>query len=224
MDELEIREEVIGLGKKLLQSLKAGERDEITEWMINYLAEQMYESENSDEHTVREAKHRCFETILSLWQHRSHFPNGSRPFAQFEAVFKALASLDPEDSYPRYYSLPEKEEPTFSEDIQSWVNLGYGLDKTAKSLISFAFEQAVASAMDKDVTDWLSLLKGSTQVDEARVLIKLWGDGAVEKTEEKEKKAERYAKRIEQLKAFNLMSSALVSDLEEQIKHLQGEQ
>lgn len=191
--------------------------------MINYLAEQMYESENSDEYSVREAKHRCFETILTLWQHRSHFPSGSRPFEQFEPVFRALASLDPENSYPRYFRVSEKEEPSYSEEVRSWVDLGYNLDKTAKSLVSFAFEQAIASAMDEDVADWLSLLKESTQVDEARVLIKLLGDGVVKQSVEKEKKVERYTKRIEQLKAFNLMSSALVSDLEEQIKHLQGE-
>lgn len=192
--------------------------------MINYLAEQMYESENSDEHSMQEAKCRCFEIILTLWQHRSYFPNGSRPFKQFESIFRALASLDPEDSYPRYFSLPEKEEPALSEDEKSWVDLGYGLDKAAKSLVSFAFEQAVASAMNDDVADWLALLKGSTQGDEARVLIKLWDDDVAEQPAEKEKKVERYTKRIEQLKAFNSISSALVKDLEGQVKKLQGEQ
>ena len=212
------------MGKKLLLSLKGSKRDETTEWMVNYLAEQMYEFENSDERDMREAKYRCFETILTLWQHRSHLPCGSRPFEQFESIFRALASLDPEGSYPRYFSLPEKEEPTFSEDVQSWVAFGYRLDKTAKSLVSFAFEQAVASAMDEDVVDWLALLKESTQVDEARVLIRLWSDDVTEPTAEKEKKVERYTKRIEQLKSFNSISTALVNDLEEQIKKLQGEQ
>ncbi|MCV3264740.1 hypothetical protein OGZ01_28705 [Vibrio harveyi] len=218
----EIHEEVIGLGKKLLQSFEASERDETTEWIINYLAEQMYESESSNELSMREAKNKCFETILTLWQHRSHFPHGSsRPFEQFEPVFRALASLDPEDSYPRYYALPEKEEPNFSEDVRSWVTLGYGLDRTAKSLVSFAFEQAVASAKDEDTANWLSLLHETTQVDEARVLIaKLRGDNTFEQATEKEQKIERYTKRIDQLKAFNSISSALVDDLEEKIKQL----
>ncbi|HCG7186098.1 TPA: hypothetical protein NJ329_000691 [Vibrio parahaemolyticus] len=225
MEELETQEEVIRLGKKLLKSLKAGEKDEITEWMVNYLAEQIHEIEYSDESSMQESKHRCFETILTLWQHRSHFPHGSRPFEQFEPVFKALESLDPENSYPRYYRVPEKEEPNFSEDVRSWVDLGYNLDKTAKSLVSFVFEQAAASAMDDDVADWLALLKKRTHVSEARVLIKLLGDEDAERPAEKEakEKVERYTKRIEQLKAFNSISSALVNDLEEQIKKLQEE-
>ncbi|MBJ6915357.1 hypothetical protein JG636_18220, partial [Vibrio cholerae] len=123
----------------------------------------------------------------------------------------------------RYYRVPEKEEPNFSEDVRSWVDLGYNLDKTAKSLVSFAFEQAVASAMDDDVADWLALLKKRTHVSEARVLIKLLGDEGTERLAEKKERVERYTKRIDQLKAFNSISSALVNDLEEQIKKLQAE-
>ncbi|WP_219584658.1 hypothetical protein, partial [Vibrio parahaemolyticus] len=84
-------------------------------------------------------------------------------------------------------------------------------------------EQAVASAMDDDVADWLALLKKRTHVSEARVLIKLLGDEGTERLAEKKERVERYTKRIDQLKAFNSISSALVNDLEEQIKKLQAE-
>ncbi|MFW9699883.1 hypothetical protein [Vibrio parahaemolyticus] len=79
--------------------------------------------------------------------------------------------------------------------------------------------------MDDDVADWLALLKKRTHVSEARVLIKLLGDEDAERPAEKEakEKVERYTKKIEQLKAFNSISSALVNDLEEQIKKLQEE-
>ncbi|TOB85497.1 hypothetical protein CGJ96_24480 [Vibrio parahaemolyticus] len=77
--------------------------------------------------------------------------------------------------------------------------------------------------MDDDVADWLALLKKRTHVSEARVLIKLLGDEGTERLAEKKERVERYTKRIDQLKAFNSISSALVNDLEEQIKKLQAE-
>ena len=91
-ENLETQERVINLGKKLLVNLKKNEADEITSWMINYLAEQIGLAESGS----KEAKNSCIEVILELWERRAILPNGTRPFESFEPIFKALESLSPE--------------------------------------------------------------------------------------------------------------------------------
>lgn len=107
MDDLETQERVISLGKKLLTNLKKDEADEITSWMINYLAEQMALAESGSE----EAKNICIEVILKLWERRATLHNGTRPFEDFEPVFKALESLSPESHVPRYYHQTDSDKP-----------------------------------------------------------------------------------------------------------------
>ncbi|MFA0630657.1 hypothetical protein AB4589_23275, partial [Vibrio sp. 10N.222.49.A3] len=99
-ENLETQEKVINLGKKLISSFQENDLDYITAWMINYLSEQILLAENGDE----EAKKQCFNIIIQLWESRSVFPDGTRPFENFEPIFKALDSLSPETVMPRYFS------------------------------------------------------------------------------------------------------------------------
>lgn len=93
MENLEIQEKVINLGKKLVSNFQQDNPDEITSWMINYLAEQIDLAEKTD---CEQVKKKCFDSILSLWKYHVVFPDGTRPFEDFEPIFKALDSLSPE--------------------------------------------------------------------------------------------------------------------------------
>jgi hypothetical protein len=225
MEGLEIQEGVIALGKKLLSSLKIdGDRDETIEWMINYLAEQINEAEHSDESHRREARARCFDTILTLWKYRAYFPSGTRPFKQFDSIFRALSSLDPEGEHSRYYSSPEGTEPKLSDAAKDWIDLSKGLDNTAKILVSFGFQQAIEETTDADTKEWLALLKkGGVESGELRVLVNFFKDNDIPVQSEKERKIEVYTKRIQQLKAFNSMSAALLIELEVKLGKLKSE-
>ena len=205
-------------------SLKLSERDEITEWMVNYIAEQIIESENSDQDIQLASKQQCFDTILKLWEYRAYFPNGTRPFEQFEEIFRSLESLDPENPYPRHYQLPEQNQPVLSDDALSWIELGKNLDNTARILVSFSFDQAIRSTLDKASLEWLKLIKNTVKSEETRIVFKILGsDENEEDTDLKKEKIEIFENRIKQLKAFEDISSNLRQELSSQLQSLNSE-
>lgn len=217
MENLETQERVISLGKKLIASLELPERDEITEWMVNYVAEQIVISESSDGFETETAKQCSFESILKLWEYRAHLPNGARPFEKFEGVFSALNSLDPENVCPRYYSPPQESKPDFFGDAKDWVDIVKKIDEVAKILISFSFAQATASTLDKESLEWLKLINGTVKSHEADAIWKLL-DRKPTVTEIKKDSSEIFERRIEQLKSFEELSRQVRGEIEKKLK------
>ncbi len=192
--------------------------------MVNYIAEQIIDSENSDEGIRLESKQQCFDTILKLWEYHAYFPNGTRPFEQFEEIFRALESLDPEKLHHRHYQLPEQNQPTLSDDVKAWVELGKNLDNAAKILISFSFEQAIKATMDEASLDWLKSIKNTVKSEEVRVVFKILDSDENEKDIDLKKTIiEMLENRIKQLKAFEDTSSSLRQELKSRLQSLNSE-
>ena len=213
MENLETQERVISLGKKLIASLELPERDEITEWMINYISEQITIAESNDRCISQSAKQRCLETILKLWEYRAQLPNGARPFDNFDGVFSALNSLDPGNVSLRYYSPPQGTEPSFSGYAKDWVDIGKSLDRVAKILISFSFSQAAISTLDKESLEWLKLINGTVDSPEANAIWKILDENPTA-TEIKEDSKEVFEQRIKQLQFFEDLSCQLRGEME----------
>ncbi|GAB6071134.1 hypothetical protein JCM30760_22310 [Thiomicrorhabdus hydrogeniphila] len=208
-ENLETQERIINLGKRLLTSFQHNNPDEITVWMINYLAEQIDLAEST---SCSEAKKRCFETIIKLWESRSNFPNGTRPFENLEQIFLALDSLSPERTIPRYVNnnLFEENYSQETEKLTNWLETSKMLDSTARILISFMLEQAVQEADTDETLQWIETISGVVESQEVNFIARLYG----EQRDSKQEKIKNLKKHIEQLELFEEVSRLVKQNLE----------
>lgn len=154
-----MQEKVISLGKAIVEELGLEPGgDTLSRWLAHYVAEQLACLENAKGEEKAQVQQRCFETILTLWQHRSSFRNNHRPFENFEAIFKTLDALNPENphSFYRFWNQDHEADNTVSDqDAKQWLNMAIGIDQAARVWISFALSQAVERALDEKTKDWL---------------------------------------------------------------------
>ena len=107
----------ISLGNEIVKELKLEPGgNTLSRWMAHYIAEKIAASENMEGAEKSDAELKCFETILSLWQHLSAFPDGRRPFESFEPIFRALGCLDPESTDPFYFQPPQYRHPNLKNN------------------------------------------------------------------------------------------------------------
>lgn len=137
-------------------------------------------AENATGDQKSEAERRCFDTILKLWQHRSSFPKGHRPFENFEQIYRALSRLDPECRQSYYFEdfihqkETDKTPDAKTNNIQSWINIAVAVDRAARVLIEFAFRQAAHHAADDKTKSWIkNAAKLSSNDDDLSVVIRL---------------------------------------------------
>ena len=80
MELLETQQRVIDLGKVLVKELGfEPSYDTLSKWLAHYIAELITNLESEEGDKKIQSQQHCFETILTLWQHRSSFANGNRP-------------------------------------------------------------------------------------------------------------------------------------------------
>jgi len=111
---------ILEIGKALIKELALEPGDDtLCRWMAHYIAELIEGAEAATEADRPEKLAKCSEIILALWQHRSELPNGKRPFEEFEPIFRAIESLDPDDDTPRYYRLNFRSSMTGPKALKS---------------------------------------------------------------------------------------------------------
>ncbi|NJL57834.1 hypothetical protein HC928_23905 [bacterium] len=207
----EIQARAISLGKALVQelSLEPGV-DTLSRWMAHYITEQIAIAEATTGSEKIEAEQQCFNTILKLWERRSSLPNNRYPFKNFESIFQALSSLDPDNPRPYYFDnshLQKAEKDNTSEnqadEIQLWINLALSIDSAARVLIDFAFRQAASNAEDEKTTTWLKKSTGISddEYDDLSIIVRLVGESQEDNAEEevREKNRRELNSRIEKL-------------------------
>jgi len=172
-----MQEKVISLGKALVEELglESGV-DTLSRWLAHYVAEQLACLENAKGEEKSQVQHRCFETILTLWQHRSSFRNKHRPFENFEAIFKTLDALNPETphSYYRYWNQDnETDRAVTDEDAKHWLDMAIKIDHAARDWIGFALNQAVERVLDDKTRAWLEKSISVMPDDDLAVVIRL---------------------------------------------------
>ena len=161
---------VLALGRKIVDELGLDQSaDTLGRWMAHYLAEKMEDAEAATGEAREQKMSECSDTILKLWAHRSELPNGKRPFEEFEPVFRALRSLNPDDTTPRYFREVRSEVDQDDENdlTRQWLGLAAELDYTARNLIRYCLAIAARGAVDKS-RDWVALaeaLVGEEDID-----------------------------------------------------------
>lgn len=171
---------VLKLGEKIVDELGLDQSvDTLGRWMAHYIAEKIADVEAASGEDREKKMSICAEAILNLWAHRSELPSGKRPFEEFESVFRALQSLDLDDTTPRFFrqirlAADENDE---SSETAKWLNLATGIDNSARVLIRYCITEAVKTVVDKS-KNWVALADAVGKSDEydVSVVIKLIED------------------------------------------------
>lgn len=233
MENSELREQIINLGKFFVQELKLDPGvDTFSKWMAHYIAEKMVLAEQAPSgKDKKEAEKECFETILNLWKHRWSLASGRRPLENFEPILKTLERLNPEEQEPFFYSSLnhellelEKDNPDLKEVI-AYTNMALQIDKTARIWIEFVLNQAALNAKSEKTKAFLKSAANIHDNDDVTAIqIVLDGDPAsswpdyIDDNFQKKYQIEKLERRIEELEKFSKLNEYLL----EQYKNSKG--
>jgi hypothetical protein len=218
-------EAILSLGRKLVAELGLeSSSDTLGRWMAHDIAELITKAENATGEERSLIQKRCFDAILVLWTHRTAFPNGKRPFEELEPVMRAIESLDPEDSTPRYFRSAHapKAEGEEESDAELLLNMASSLDYSAKVLIGYCLAEAANAAVGKSM-EWVKLAEAAGVEDGVpEVVIHYVSSYAdLEKERDPDAGVRRLLKdRMKRLDGFVEMAATLAGDIKAKLDAL----
>lgn len=210
--------DILEIGRALIKELALEPGDDtLCRWMAHYIAELIEGAETATEADRPEMLSKCSEIILALWQHRYELPNGKRPFEEFEPIFRAIESLDPDDDTPRYFRSVRNasDKANVNAESKKWLELANGLDYSAKMLIRYCLEQASQDALDKS-QEWVRLaeLAGLEDGIEFPVIRLITAENELANESETDERARKLLEdRVNRLNAFKEMADSIASDM-----------
>jgi hypothetical protein len=212
---------ILNLGKKLVDEFGPDQRvDTLSRWMAHYIAELIDDAENAAPEDKPFKEERCAAAILDLWRHRAELPDGTRPFEDFEPIFRTIASLDPGDETSWYFAVQRAAAADVEPDTKAgeWLKHASGIDSTAKELIRHCLARAAQSAYDQ-TEEWVILAEeaGLGNEFDVRGLRLLIVEASSGEAELKNAEGTQIEKRIERLEAFQELASGLAADLRRRI-------
>ena len=220
MDQSSPSDAVLDLGKRLVDELGlVNSCDTLSRWMAHHIAELMTEAgvATGQERTLKLAE--CRRAILELWKARQDLPEHSRPLRDFEAIFRALESLDPANELPRYFNdaAPEAEPSESEAEARQWLKLVSGLDYSARILIRYCLGKAAESAREKG-REWVKLAEaasGKEERDLVTVRIILNEADLLHKPTADAARMEAAQDRLRRIEGFRGLALALETELRE---------
>lgn len=193
--------------------------------MAHYIAELIQDAEKASAEERPEKMRACCDAILNIWKHRQTLPDGRRPFQEMEPMLRTLASLDPENSTPRYFHSVRTaaEDGKETDEVTSWLQLIDNLDYSARILIRYCLAQAAQNALDRSV-QWIGLAEAAgadegTEFSLVRIIIQ--EDSTLKASDPGEEERKRLENRIERLQAFAKTAMSVASRLRKQVRSAQ---
>jgi hypothetical protein len=213
---------ILQLGEKIVQELELDPSvDTLGRWMAHYLAELIRNAETAGVEDRPEKLLRCASAITDLWRHRSELPNGKRPFEEIEPILRALETLDPENTTPRYLGLIRTAARAEEEsETKRWLDLADGFDYSARILIQYCLTRASKEALDR-LKEWVSLAEaaGLEEGVEPPVLNIISHETDLLSFANPDEIARQEIEgRIERLEGFAKMANALLEELRANLK------
>ena len=167
MDLSKRSENVIALGKKIVEelSLEPG-TDTLGRWMAHYIAELIDAAENESDPNLRnQARDKCCEAIIKLWDHRSSLPSGSRPLANLDGVLEAIKSIRAKKNSWSALS---------SHDVKriggNWMGFAKTIEDAGLRMCRIAILTAVAEASFGKEQRWLHEHKEMLSKEETKII------------------------------------------------------
>lgn len=225
MENLELQEQIINLGKLFVKELKQEPSlDTFSRWMAHYLAEKITTAEQAQGKEKEATEKECFDVILKLWQHRHSLPTGRRPLQNFEPIFDFLSKLNPEKEEPFFIKAMQNQELSDLEidnldykSVEKWMNIAKELDKTARIWIEFALSQAASNAKNERTKEWVeNAINLSDNADTSIINILLDNNPSFDIEDcdkddfSKKYTVEKLKKRISQLQKYTQFNKTLV--------------
>ncbi len=95
MEKLPPSQEILSLGKKLVEEFSHGDRCRMTvRWLCHYLSECIVKAENEKTPSKKkQLEKECVELILRLWKERNYFPDDAKPLANLDEALIVLTAL-----------------------------------------------------------------------------------------------------------------------------------
>lgn len=95
MEKLPPSQEILSLGKQLVNEFSQGDRCKMTvRWLCHYLSECIVKAEREKRVKAKKLLEKeCVELILRLWKERNYFPEDARPLANLSEALTVLAAL-----------------------------------------------------------------------------------------------------------------------------------
>lgn len=220
-------EATLELGRRLTKEIELDlgrSADTLGLWMAHYIAELIQGAEKASLEERAAKMQACSEAILSLWKHRHELPNGKRPFEELEPILRALESLDPDDSTPRYFrsARAAADKADKEDEMESWLELVDELDYSARALIGYCLGQAAQTAINKS-EEWVALAESAGADDEVELsVVRFMVDekDLLRKPDPNEVVRKQLQARIDRLESFTKMAEALASDLKLRVHEL----
>ncbi len=187
--------------------------------------------ENAKGEEKNQVQLRCFETILTLLQHRSSFRNNHRPFENFEAIFKTLDALNPENPHTYYRYLnqdSETDKAATDKDAKHWLDMATNIDHAARDWINFALNQAVERVLDEKTRGWLEKAISVMPDDDLAVIVRLVPEESEVNDQDdigkiKIDRIKKLEAKLEKLDAFIKLSELIREELIAEIQQMNTE-
>jgi len=224
MEDLGTQERIISLGKHLAEELERGEHpDTLSRWMSHYIAQLIVQIENNTNIKKKTTEKECFNTILKLWEYKSSFPNGKKPFERFDVIYDTLERLNPNNRNAFFYKAqPENEEST-DDTIKQLMKVAQAIDEAARVWLEEIYKSAIEYANDDKTKKWLSIAMPAKRRNEINLYLKIKGSNENDDLKSRIKEQIEYLEsRIEQLKAFRNYNEGIQTRFTEQITLLKG--
>ena len=194
--------------------------------MAHYIAELIQDAEKALAEERPEKMRACCDAILNLWKHRQTLPDGRRPFLEMEPMLRTLASLDPENSTPRYFRSVRTaaEDAKETDEAISWLQLIDDLDYSARILIRYGLTQAAQKSLNKSM-EWVGLAEAAGAdegVEFPLVRIIIQEGSVLEASDPNEEEKKLLENRIGRLRAFSKMALAVASCLQKEVQPAQA--
>jgi len=224
MESLEMQERIINLGKHLSEELEQGKYpDTLLRWMAHYIAQLISQAEDSTGKKKEAIKKECFNTILKLWEYKSSFPDGKKPFERFDVIFKTLEKLSPDNHNGLFYN-NQQENETNDDFIKQSMKAIQIIDEAVRIWIEYILKGAVELANDEKTKKWLKMAIPTKNRDEVNILFKILGsdDDNQDLKSRVIKEIQYLESRIEQLEGFKNYNDMILSKFTNQIDLLKG--
>ena len=210
----------MALGTELTKQLgQAADRDLLARWMVEYVAERLSLLRSARGAKRLQESAECADLILRLWDHRHSLPDGGRPLASFEPLFRALQSLSGEE--PRYGMLGDLPKATAGSEVERNLAVALTLDRAASALLRYFLAEAVARVPEKDKR-WARLRAniGPAPLDIQIILAATRNAETLSEKRTRLRKTERDELKgmIDRLEAFEAVSQSVRAVLQARLK------
>lgn len=191
--------------------------------MAHYLAEKMDEVEKAEGAHKEQASQECSDLILRIWDHRHSLPDGARPLAQFEPLFRTLEGLA--ESGPRnglFRSAP-RPQGTIATEAEELLAAAVSIDSAATSLIRYFLADAVSKVPAADKR-WVKLRAAAKpNVWDIQIILRVIDDSVTfaDKGQQlKESEIKKVKEMLNTLDGFHRTVAALKLELETRLAGL----